>query len=191
MPRLFSGIEIPEDIRLELANLRQPLPSTRWLEPENLHLTLRFVGDVTLPIAREFAANLSSINFDPFPVELVGLATFGGGDPRVIYAAVKPNEALMDLARANEKAARQAGLKPESRRFVPHITLARIQAAPRIQPIARFLEHRGSLRLPRFTITRFVLFSSKPLKGGGPYVVEHSYASSIGHFDQDDWPDLE
>ncbi len=191
MPRLFSGIEIPEDVRAALADLRQPLPETRWIEPENLHITLRFAGDVTPPVAREFAANLAAISFDPFPLEISGLATFGGDEPRVLFAAIKPAEALSALARANETAARRAGLKPESRRFVPHITLARLQPGPRIQPIARFLERKGGLRLPPFTVTRFVLYSSKPMTGGGPYVIEHAYPSSIGHYDHEDWPDWE
>ncbi len=191
MPRLFSGIEIPDDVRDVLARLRQPLPGARWLERENLHITLRFAGDVSAPVARELDANLANVSFDPFPIEIAGLATFGGDEPRTIYAAVKPSDELEKLARANETAARRAGLKPESRRFVPHITLARLQAAPRIEPIARFLQRKGGLRLPPFTVTRFVLFSSKPGTGGGPYVVEQAYPSSIGHYDHEDWPDWE
>lgn len=188
MPRLFSGIEIPADICDELAGLRQPLPGTRWLEPDNFHVTLRFAGDVTPPIAREFAANLSQIGFDPFPMRIAGLATFGGDDPRTIYAAVEPSEPLASLARANETAARRAGLKPEGRRFIPHVTLARMQA-PRVEPIARFLERRGGFHSPPFTVTRFVLFSSKPITGGGPYVVEQAFASSLGSFDDEEWLD--
>jgi 2'-5' RNA ligase len=189
MLRLFSGIEIPDDIRIALADLRQPLPGARWIEPENFHITLRFAGDVPPPVAHEFDANLANVAFDPFPVRIVGLSTFGGEEPRVLFAAIEMTDALQDVARANEMAARRAGLKPESRRFVPHITLARLQPAPRIQPIVRFLERRGGLRLPAFTVTRFVLYSSKPMTGGGPYVVEQAYPSSIGHYDDDDWPD--
>lgn len=188
MPRLFSGIEIPADIRADLAALRQPLPGTRWLEPDDFHVTLRFAGDVTPPVAREFADNLSRIAFDPFPLRLMGLATFGGDDPRSIYAAIEPSQPLADLARANETAARRAGLEPEGRRFVPHVTVARMQAA-RIEPLARFLERRGGFRSHPFTVTRFVLFSSKPVTGGGPYVVEHAFASSLGHYDDAEWPD--
>jgi 2'-5' RNA ligase len=191
MPRLFSGIEIPDDIRQVLAELRQPLPATRWIEPENFHITLRFAGDITPPVANEFDANLSNISFDPFPVRITGLSTFGGDEPRTLFAAIEMTNALQDLARANEMAARRAGLPPDGRRFVPHVTLARFQTAPRLQPIVRFLERNGGLRLPAFTVTRFVLFSSKPLTGGGPYVVEHAYPSSIGHYDHDEWADWE
>lgn len=191
MPRLFSGIELPDDVREALVRLSQPLPGARWLEPDNLHITLRFIGDVAAPVVREFDANLGSISFDPLTIEITGLATFGGDEPRIIYAAIKPTDELDRLARANETAARRAGLKPESRRFIPHITLARLQPAPRIEPIARFLQRKGGLRLEPFTVTRFVLYSSKPQTGGGPYVVEHAYPSSIGHYDHEDWPDWE
>lgn len=186
MPRLFSGIEIPADIRDELAALRQPLPGTRWLEPADFHVTLRFAGDITPPVAREFAANLSSISFDPFPLRIVGLATFGGDDPRSLYAAIEPTEPLANLAHANEQAARRAGLKPEGRRFVPHVTLARMQA-PRVEPVARFLQRKGGFRSAPFTVTRFVLLSSKPLTGGGPYVIEQTFPSSLGNYDDGEW----
>ena len=188
MPRLFSGIELPPEILDQLAKLQQPLPSTRWQRPENLHITLRFAGDVTPPVAREFAANLSNIRFDPFPVRLVGLDTFGGDNPRVLFAAVEPNQALTNLAKANEKAARRAGIKPESRNFSAHVTLARLQA-PRIEPIARFLSRRGGFTTEPFLVSQFVLFSSKPTTGGGPYVVEQVFPSTMGSFDDIEWDD--
>lgn len=188
MPRLFSGIELPVDIRENLEKLQQPLPSTRWLRPENLHITLRFLGDVAPPVGREFAANLASIAFDPFPIRLIGLNTFGGDAPRVLFAAVEPSPPLLDLARSHESAARRAGMKPESRKFTPHVTLARLQA-PRIDPIARYLGRVGGFSSEPFLVSRFVLFSSKPNTGGGPYVVEQAFPSTMGSFDEVDWED--
>lgn len=188
MPRLFSGIELPPEVRDQLAELKQPLPSTRWIQPENLHITLRFLGDVPPPVAREFSANLSNIAFDPFPVRLVGLDTFGGDTPRVIFATVETSPPLLELARANETAARRAGSAPESRKFTPHVTLARLQS-PRIEPIARFLERRGAFATEPFLVSQFVLFSSKPNTGGGPYVVEQVFPSTMGSFDDIDWED--
>ena len=190
MPRLFSGIELPHDIREALDTISQPLPSTRWVHAENLHITLRFIGDVSHPVAREFAANLASIVFDPFTIRINGLGTFGGAEPRVIFAAIEPTEPIMELARAHETAARRAGLKPESRKFIPHITLARLQS-PRIEPIARYLERKGSFMSGPFLISQFALFSSKPVTGGGPYVVEQTFPSSLGSFSDIDWDDQE
>lgn len=188
MPRLFSGIELPPDVRAQLESLRQPLPSTRWIAPENLHITLRFFGDVPPPVAREISNNLANISFDPFTIRLNGLDTFGGDNPRVLFATVEATEALSELARAHETAARRAGLPPEGRKFKPHITLARLQN-PKIDPIARFLSRNGAVRTEPFLIDQFVLYSSKPVTGGGPYVVEQSFVSSLGSFDDMDWDD--
>jgi RNA 2',3'-cyclic 3'-phosphodiesterase len=188
MPRLFAGVELPPEIIDKLERLRQPLPSTRWVEAQNLHITLRFAGDVAPPVAREFTANLANIAFEPFAIRLNGLDTFGGDDPRTLFASVEPSEPLFDLARATEKAARRAGIKPESRKFVPHVTLARLQA-PRIEPIARFLSRQGNFLSEPIYISQFVLFSSKPHTGGGPYVVEQIFPSTMGAFDDFDWDD--
>lgn len=188
MPRLFSGIELPADIREALVGLQQPLPSARWVQAENLHITLRFLGDVSPPVAQEFAANLGSISFDPFPLRLVGLDTFGGDTPRVLFASVEPGAPLSDLARANETAARRAGSKPESRKFWPHVTLARLQT-PRIDPVARYLSRRGGFMTEPFLVSQFVLFSSKPNTGGGPYVVEQVFPSTLGSLDELEWDD--
>lgn len=190
MPRLFSGIELPADVRESLERLQQPLPSTRWHQPENLHITLRFLGDVAPPAGREFAANLASIAFDPFPIRLLGLNTFGGDAPRVLFAAVEPTPPLLELARAHETAARRAGVEPESRKFTPHVTLARLQA-PRIDPIARYLSRLGGFTTEPFLVSQFVLLSSKPNTGGGPYVVEQVFPSTMGSFDDIDWADDE
>lgn len=186
MPRLFSGIEIPDDVREALDRISQPLPSTRWIRAENLHITLRFVGDVPPPVAREFTANLAAVTFDPFSLRISGLDTFGGDDPRVLYAAVEPSSPLQELARAHEAAARRAGLKAESRKFIPHITLARLQA-PRIEPLARFLNRKGGFRSEPFLVSRATLFSSRPVTGGGPYVIEQTFPSKQGDFSDIDW----
>jgi 2'-5' RNA ligase len=185
---MFTGISLPEDVSDTLQLLRQPLPSTRWIEPQDYHITLRFAGDISPPVVRELAANLANITFDPFPVTLTGLGTFGGDDPRLLFAAVEQSEALTSLARANETAARRAGLEPTSRKFTPHVTLARFQN-PRIEPIARFLSRRGSFRTAPFLVSGFNLYSAKPITGGGPYVIEQTIHSTLGDFDGSDWDD--
>jgi 2'-5' RNA ligase len=186
MPRLFTGIEIPPEVREELARIRRPLPGGRWTEPENLHLTLRFVGDLDNPRATEFADRLADIEADAFELRLAGLGTFGGNEPRSIWAGVEASPQLEALARANDRAARAAGLPPDGRQFKPHVTIARLKfAGP--DEIARVLQRIGAFRTQPFLVARFVLFSAKPKTGGGPYAVEEAFTLRGGEFaDLDD-----
>jgi len=182
MPRLFTGIEIPAELRQELGRLRQPLPgNSKWIEPENLHLTLRFAGDIGNPQASELADRLAAITVDAFEVRLSGLDAFGGNEPRSIWVGIEAGPELEALARANERAARAAGLSPEGRAFKPHVTIARLKyASP--AAIARILGRIGAFRSRPFLVGRFVLFSSRPKIGGGPYVVEAAFPLRGGEF---------
>lgn len=177
MPRLFVGLELPEDIRDAISDLEAPLPGVRWIMNDNLHLTLRFAGDIDNGQAREFADFLAAIDIDAFEMRLEGLGTFGGKDPRTLWAGVRAGPQLEALARACERAARSAGLKAEGRGFKPHVTIARLNK-PRIDALTRFLTRHGRFAGPPFVVSRFVLYSSKPLVGGGPYVVEEAYPLS-------------
>jgi 2'-5' RNA ligase len=181
MPRLFTGIEIPAEVREEIARIRVPLPGGRWTEPENLHLTLRFVGDLEKPQAREFADGLETIDVDAFELRLAGLGTFGGNEPRSIWAGVEPSAPLEALARANDRAARTAGLPPDGRPFKPHVTLARLKYATPDE-VARVLQRIGAFRSKPFIVARFVLFSAKPKTGGGPYAIEEAFPLRGGEY---------
>jgi 2'-5' RNA ligase len=182
MPRLFTGIEIPEEQREELFRLRQPLPgSSKWAEPENLHLTLRFVGDISKQQAAEFADRLAAISADAFQLRLSGLGTFGGNEPRSLWVGVEAGPELEALARANDRAARSAGLAADPHAFKPHVTIARLKYATPDQ-IARILGRIGAFRSKPFLVGRFVLFSARPNVGGGPYVVESEFPLRGGEF---------
>ena len=174
MPRLFSAIEIPSSIAERLTLLRAGLSGARWIDPENYHLTLRFIGDVDRHTARDFTTALGEIVADPFELRLNGLGSFGGGKPRAIFAGIAPSEGLDALRRANERAAREAGLPPEGRNFKPHVTLARLRGA-RPDAVALYLERQGGIVAEPFAVSRFVLYSSRNSVGGGPYVVEAAY----------------
>ncbi|MGH6736449.1 MAG: RNA 2',3'-cyclic phosphodiesterase [Methyloceanibacter sp.] len=174
MPRLFSAIEIPRGIAERLTVLRAGLTGARWIDPENYHLTLRFIGDVDGATARDFTLALSQIEVPPFELRLNGLGSFGGRKPRAIFAGIVPSMALDTLQRANERAAREAGLPPEGRNFKPHVTLARLRGA-RPDAVAAYLERQGGVDAEPFTVSRFVLYSSRNSVGGGPYVVEAAY----------------
>ncbi|MCB1521560.1 MAG: RNA 2',3'-cyclic phosphodiesterase [Hyphomicrobiaceae bacterium] len=187
MPRLFTGIELPEAVRDALDDLDAPMPGVRWLHSENFHITLRFAGDIDQRRANAFAELLADIDVPAFELRLKGLGTFGGKEPRSLWAGVEPSPALDALQRATERAARGAGLAPEARKFKPHVTLARLQHS-RDEVLARYLQRHGHFATEPFVVSRFVLFSSKPNVGGGPYVVEEAYPLSGAiweRFDQD------
>ena len=97
MPRLFTGLEIPAALGQSLSLLRGGLPGARWIDPENFHLTLRFIGDVDDEIAQEIAWLLGKGRRKDFELRLDGLQSFGGRKPRAIVAAVAPSQSLMDL----------------------------------------------------------------------------------------------
>jgi RNA 2',3'-cyclic 3'-phosphodiesterase len=178
MPRLFTAIEIPKDIALRLSMLRAPIRGAHWIAPEDMHLTLRFVGDISNATADEFAGLIADIACEPFELSVFGLGAFGGQHPTAVYAAVKPSPALEALQRSHDRAARAAGIEADPRPFVPHVTLARMRGA-KPGPVAEFLGQHGGLTFPPFRVEQCVLFSARPGTGGGPYAVEEVYEFAV------------
>ena len=127
MPRLFTAVEIPKEIGESLAMLRGGLPGARWIDPENYHLTLRFIGDIDDRLARDIAFMLGDVDRPPFELRLEGLSSFGGRKPRAVVAAVGGSSALYDLQAEHERLMQRVGLEPEGRKYSPHITLARLR----------------------------------------------------------------
>lgn len=174
MPRLFTGLEIPPDIGRELSTYRGGLPGARWVDPDNYHITLRFIGDVDHAVARDVASILGEGRpRPPLLVTLDGLASFGGDRPRAVFARATPTPDLVDLQAEQERLVRRIGLPPEKRKFTPHVTLARLRASP--LDVADYIAARGQFSKLSFPVPRFVLFSARESVGGGPYVVEAEY----------------
>jgi RNA 2',3'-cyclic 3'-phosphodiesterase len=174
MPRIFTGLEVPKNVAQSLSLLRGGLPGARWIDPENYHLTLRFIGDVDDVIAHEVASLLGRVKRGAFELHLEGLASFGGRKPRAVVATVAPEQALLDVQAEHERLMQRIGLQPEGRKYLPHVTLARLRTSSS-RDVAEYLSARGLFRTASFPVTRFVLFSSRNSVGGGPYVVEASY----------------
>ncbi|KAB2920102.1 MAG: RNA 2',3'-cyclic phosphodiesterase [Hyphomicrobiaceae bacterium] len=179
MPRLFTALEIPASIRTQLSLIRAPLNGAKWISADDMHITLRFVGDVESRAADEFAELLAGIEAEPIEISIRGVGAFGGREPRVLWAGIEAGEGLAALYRAHDRAARAAGLEPDAHDFKPHVTLARVRGA-RHDAVARFLEENGALRTEAFIAARFVLFSARPGSGGGPYAVEAAYPLQDG-----------
>ncbi|MBA1155076.1 RNA 2',3'-cyclic phosphodiesterase [Microvirga mediterraneensis] len=178
MPRLFTGIEIPAEIGLALSGFRGGLPGARWVDPENYHLTLRFIGDIDERMADDVTSILGERRQRaPLVITIDGLDTFGGGKPRAVFARVAGSGELNELQAEQERLVRQAGLPPETRRFTPHVTLARLR---NVSPgdVADYIATRGHFPKLTFTSDRFVLYSSRASVGGGPYIVEAAYPLS-------------
>ena len=169
--RLFVALSLPAEVRERLDMLGNGLPGARWVAPENLHLTLRFVGEVDSGQARDLDDTLSAIDAPGFELTLQGLATFGDGlKLRSLYAGVTPNPALAHLQAKVESAVVRAGLPAERRKFRPHVTLARFKGDPGPK-LGHYLEERGLLRIGPFAINDFVLYSSL-LGAEGPHYTE-------------------
>lgn len=174
MPRLFTGLEIPLHCAAALASARGGVYGARWIEPSDYHVTLRFIGDVDLPTAREIAETLAEVRRPPVSIRFEGLSWFGADKPRAIVARIKPTAPLIELQGEHERRLRRIGLAPDVRNFTPHVTLARLRS---VSPaaVADYLSARGDLVPPPFEASRFVLYSARDSVGGGPYLVEAEY----------------
>ncbi len=175
MPRLFAALEIPRDAAMRLSMLRGGLPGARWVEPENYHLTLFFLGDIDARLADEAVAALDRVEAAPFDLTLSGLGAFGSRKPHAVYAATLPSPALDALQLDVERRLRRVGVAADPRRFTPHVTLAHLRQ-PRDADVARFLSAGGFFQAAPFTVSRFALFSARDSVGGGPYILEEAFA---------------
>lgn len=174
MPRIFTALEVPPDVAESLARLRGGVSGARWIDVENYHITLRFIGDVDDAFARDAANALAFIRRPELEVTIDQLDSFGGGKPRAIVARARPTPALLELQAEQERLMRRLGAPPEARKFAPHVTLARLRGS-NAASVAAYLGARGYFPPLKFTAERFVLFSSRDSVGGGPYVAEAEY----------------
>lgn len=172
--RLFVGLELPAERRAQLALLPQGLPGARFVSVENLHLTLRFIGECDPRTAVDIDSALAAIAHRPFSLSLVGLNVFTPKSPRTLWAGVSASEPLVALAAKVETALQRLGLEPESRKFAPHITLARLKNTP-ARRLSDYLAAHGGLVGPPFTVDRFTLFSSHRGQEGAHYEAERQY----------------
>ena len=174
MPRLFTALEIPRDAALSLSLLRGGLPGARWIDVENYHITLRFIGDVEGHVADEIAHALDRVRRPEFMLNLSGVDAFGSKKPHSIYAGVSPSPELNALQAEIERICQRLRIPTDPRKFTPHVTLARLKNA-RIDDVVHYLSSRGNFATLPFKVGRFVLMSSRDSVGGGPYIVEEAW----------------
>ena len=166
MPRLFTALEIPRNAAMSLSLLRGGLPGARWIDVENYHITLRFIGDIDGRTADEVVDRLDRIERPEFQLNLTGMGSFGSKKPHSIWAGVSPSPEMHALQAEVERICQRIGLPPDPRKFMPHVTLARLRSS-RLDDVVHYLSGRGNFRTSPFTVGRFVLMSSKESVGGG------------------------
>jgi RNA 2',3'-cyclic 3'-phosphodiesterase len=175
MLRLFTGLELPTLVAEDLAMMQGGILGARWIDPDSFHITIRFIGDIEQGLGREVAHALDRMEIKPFNIRLKGIDVFGGNKPHAIIAHVEESVELRRLQQAQERICQSLGLAPEPRKFIPHVTLARLREADP-KALRNFIESHALYRSTDIRVERFVLFSSRPSRGGGPYAVEGAYA---------------
>jgi len=175
MPRLFVGLTIPEDIKQILLFAQGGVTKARWQSADQLHMTLRFIGDVDGAVAGDVESALDRVSFAPFDVQGEGVGLFGKlSKARALWAGVKPRIALTALHNKIDQALlSRADIAPDRRQFEPHITLARFSG--RHGPLDSFLQTACSFKTPTWRVDHFTLFMSTLGAQGAHY-------TPIAHF---------
>jgi 2'-5' RNA ligase len=168
MHRLFVAIRPPENVRDLLIDAMDDSPALRWVGDEQLHLTLRFIGEVERPVANDIAGALSRLRSPPFDLRVQGVGKFEQRNGGALWAAVEPKQPVSALAAKVERAVQLAGLEPERRAFTPHITLARWNRR-NAEAVDAFVRRNSDLHSEPFTVDRFILFESKLSRHGAHY----------------------
>ncbi|APH53605.1 2'-5' RNA ligase [Granulibacter bethesdensis] len=173
--RLFVGLDLPWILKDELYGIAYGLPGARWISPENYHLTLRFIGDVPGHRADELDLALSSLRARGFSLVLTGIGIFERAGRSTLYVGVEKNPQLDHLQNKIETALQRVGLPAERRRFMPHVTLARLDGTAENR-LASYVQSHNLFRTDPIPVEHFTLFSSQLGKEQSVYTVEADYA---------------
>ena len=168
MHRLFVALRPSERIRDLLLDSMDEGPGLRWVSDENLHLTLRFIGEVERPLANDIADALGRVRFPSFDLRLSGAGRFDRRSGGAVWAGVEPRKPVAELAAKVDRACVAAGLEPERRAFHPHITLARYNRRG-FGEASEFERRLSNLSSPPFEVERFTLFESRLSRHGAHY----------------------
>jgi 2'-5' RNA ligase len=175
MPRLFIAVDLPDTIQANLETMFFGIPGARWVAPDQLHLTVRFIGDVGGALSLDIKDTLEEVSISPFDIQLKGIGHFPPrGAPRVIWAGLSKSEQLQILRKKIDSALQKTGVKAEKRKFSPHITIARLKNSP-LQKVANFLSGNSMFSQGPFQVDDFKLYSSTLTPKGAIHTVERVY----------------
>jgi RNA 2',3'-cyclic 3'-phosphodiesterase len=174
MHRLFVAIRPPEPIRDLLIDAMDDSADFRWQDEEQLHLTLRFIGEVDGSDARALNDALAGIDAPSFDLQLHGVGQFGNKQPHALWAAARKNELLEHLQRKVDTAIRRVGQPQDAHKFMPHVTLARLRH-PDLDKVREWLTDHALFTSNEFPAESFCLYSSKLTSDGSIYRIEQEY----------------
>src|SRR5947209_4422412 len=174
MLRLFVGIGFPPELKLRLSLLCSGLPGARWVDAGNFHLTLRFIGEIGEDVAADIDDALSRLRARRFALQIAGTGVFGGEKPRSLWAGVERSPELAGLRDKVEQALIRIGLRPEPRKFSPHVTLARLRDPP-LDKVREFLVAHAQFRADPLRVEGFSLIASFQTKSGSVYEDQADY----------------
>jgi 2'-5' RNA ligase len=176
MPRLFIAVDLPEIIKKNLELMSFGIPGAKWVASEQLHLTVRFIGEVDGALFHDIKNRLAGVHLSSFSLQLKGVGYFPPrGEPRVLWVGLDKSEPLQLLRKKIDSALLRASVEPEGRKFSPHITLARLKKSP-VQKIANFLSGNGLFSQEPFQVEEFKLYSSTLTRKGAIHTVERIYS---------------
>jgi 2'-5' RNA ligase len=174
MMRLFVALALPDPVAQQLLLLQSGVPGARWMVREQLHLTLRFIGEVDGRDAAAIDDVLSQIRSPRFTMELKGIGEFGGKTPRALWVGVRDENTIAHLQRKIESALQRVGVPAEERKFKAHVTLARLKATPHGR-VMDYLTGHALYASGAFDVNAFILYSSTPTANGSLYRAERAY----------------
>jgi 2'-5' RNA ligase len=172
--RLFAALPIPDAVALRLSMLQSGVPGARWQRREQLHLTLRFMGEVDGAMMRDIDDMLAGIDAPGFTLQLKGVGEFGHDKPHALWADVAPNDALLHLQKKIERAMQQIGIEADKHKYKPHVTLAYLRGTPPGAVIDWLTDHARFASGP-IDVTGFTLYSSQLSGDGSKYREERAY----------------
>lgn len=174
--RFFVAIPLSEELKKKLKELQNTLPSDiRAQTPDQMHLTLRFLGETSAAKAETLKAQLKTIRSPAFELAIKGIGTFpANGKPKVIWAGVEKDALLMKLQKSIEKICVNTGFKPERRAFTPHITMGRIKGASS-QTVQKWMKQHNDWKSEKLYVDSFILFESHHKAGGIIHKVVKKY----------------
>ena len=174
MLRLFVGIGFPPELKLQLSLLNSGISGARWVDPGNFHLTLRFIGETDEAVAADIDDALTRLRGRRFTLQLAGTGVFGADKPRNLWVGVERSTELVALRDKIEQALIRVGLPPETRKFAPHVTLARLYK-PALDKLSGFLAAHVQFRADPLPVDAFSLIASFQTKAGSIYEDKADY----------------